>query len=348
MSLFSDASILQFVRQALPEEAWHGPVAPLAGGAINQVCRIQGAARSVIFKHAPPHIASHPDIPLDDSRIHFEGNALKLFQQEPALQALLQQNIRPPRLIHHDTQLACLLLEDLGGGPSLGTIPTAQALQNHTILGRALGRFIGDLHRATRNRPDFAEHFNNRPVQQTRLQVQYLGTAELAETFALPKADLAEIRANITDLGQRLLEPGTCLIMGDLWPPSILPRENGLRLIDWEFTHYGQPLQDCAHLAAHCHMHARAAPTPSEARNWIEFWQAFVDGYGIHPLDAATLRDWNLHFAAECFMRTIGPFRSHGPFTQIDDEDTRLRNTQMMALDILKRPERPPIFAWSA
>jgi len=348
MSVYAESAVLAFVRQAFPDEHWTGPVEPLSGGALNQVCRVRGAERSVVFKHAPPHVASRPDLPLDESRLAFEAAALRAFDEEPSLRDLADgTGVRPPRLLHHDAKLNFILIEDLGDTPPLDT--ALNDLPETESLGAALGRFIGGLHRATTARPDLAEAFDNRPVQQTRFELQYASAASYAETAGAAEDESKRIQAHATDLGRRLLRPGRCLVMGDLWPPSILPGEENLRLIDWEFAHYGRPLQDSAHLAAHCWMHAIAARSPSESRAWILFWEAFARAYshtGAAPpsLDASGI-DWNLHFAAEVLMRTAGPFRANGPFAACNDNDLRLTHARASATALLADPKQAfPVF----
>jgi len=348
MSVYAESAVLAFVRQALPGEHWSGPVEKLSGGALNQVCRVRGAERSVIFKHAPPHVASRPDLPLDESRLAFEAAALSAFEDDPTLRTLECNEVRPPRLLNHHATLNFILIEDLGDAPSLDTI--LSELPAPEALGSALGRFIGGLHRATTNRPDLAETFDNRPVQQTRFDLQYAAAASYAEAAGATEDESKRITAHTTGLGERLLQPGRCLIMGDLWPPSILRRGDRLHLIDWEFVHYGQPLQDCAHLAAHCWMQALAAHSPAKSRKWIQLWDAFAQAYSgdAPPPDSQSEAsiDWNLHFADEVLMRTVGPFRSNGPFAACDDNDARRTHASKSAISLLGNPDQAFPLLW--
>ena len=102
--------------------------------------------------------------------------------------------------------------------------------------------------------------------------------------------------------------------MGDLWPASILPADDGCFLIDWEFVHYGRPLQDVAHLAAHLWMQAHRAPTPAIAHAFGQGLAAFLESYaaGISAIpdlfDAAELQDGGVHAGCELLARALGPF----------------------------------------
>lgn len=98
--------------------------------------------------------------------------------------------------------------------------------------------------------------------------------------------DLESLASRMEAFGERLRTPGECLIMGDLWPRSVLvaqtcpadgnvggegPPADGempdtvgnkspcsaspvLKIIDWEMCHWGRPAQDIAHFAAHVWM----------------------------------------------------------------------------------------------
>ncbi|PSQ94442.1 MAG: hypothetical protein BRD53_06145, partial [Bacteroidetes bacterium SW_7_64_58] len=182
--------------------------------------------------------------------------------------------------------------------------------------GRRLGRFIGRLHATTCNDNQYAEPFDNRSMQETRLAVQYRGVTEMLRTGGVEDAEALGARAK--SLGQELLEPGRCLTMGDLWPPSVLveeegPNLSGLRLIDWELAHYGRPLQDVAHWCAHLWMQQHRAPSEPVAEAVTAHRTAFLATYSDALGDAeaalwtdAERRDAAVHFGAEILVRADG------------------------------------------
>jgi hypothetical protein len=269
-----------------------GPAVPLSGGFLNLVWRVPlQAGRSIVVKHAPPHVASDPGVPLDPDRLLLEARALaRLADSGPA--------VRPPRLRHLDALNHTLAMEDLGDLPDLtDAIDLASA--------EDLAAFVGRLH--ARTDPDLATAFDNPSVQGTRHQLQYRAARAWLHTRRHPEADA--VGDVLEDLGLRLQQPGRCWVMGDLWPPSILVDDDGLRLIDWELTHYGQPGQDLGHLAAHLFLHPHGRP----------FWERFAEAYleSGPSLDDAAVADTRLHFAAELLMRAIGPFR----FDDLHDRD---------------------------
>ena len=102
-----------------------------------------------------------------------------------------------------------------------------------------------------------AVRFDNSAIQKTRLDVEYGTIPALCREAGL--ADAEALGRSAVQLGQDLLAPGHCLVMGDLWPASILVSEDRLWIIDWELAHFGHRVQDVTHLAAHLWMHIHRA-----------------------------------------------------------------------------------------
>ena len=51
----------------------------LHGGFVNLVWRLHGGNEKAVVKHAPPYVASLPDIPLSPTRLRFKGLCLNHF-----------------------------------------------------------------------------------------------------------------------------------------------------------------------------------------------------------------------------------------------------------------------------
>jgi 5-methylthioribose kinase len=286
----------------------------LAGGNLNFVWRVKGRTDSVIVKAAPPYIATAPDIALDPNRILFEAECLSGLGPGGELADLASARIRAPRCLDIDAKRHILIMEDVGERPHLGErlLDTG----GRTDWGRRLGEFIGKLHLRTVARPDIARRFNNIAIQRTRLAAQYRAIDAFFAKAGL--AAPAGVAARVADLGERLLRPGVCLTMGDLWPPSILIDTKVLRLIDWEFAHYGNPAQDIGHLAAHLWMHAQCAPNreygakiETLSHAFMAHYTATVSARAETLLNPQVYSDCAIHFGAEILMRTLGPF-AHG------------------------------------
>lgn len=308
--------LIAFARKYAPGVTDSSPLEELKGGRLNFVWRIRSASgKSYIIKHAPPYIASVPEIAFDSSRIEFEANILKALQFRSELNQLAGFGVRPPEFLGSDNRRHLLLMEDVGSRPDL---LQAVRLSNYSFAssGRALGAYIAQLHVQTYQNHWFAENFANLPVQQTRLQVQYNGCLECCRKARMPEA--ADIGSRCRQLGEKFNSVGKCLVMGDLWPYSILLDREEIRLIDWELTHFGRPAQDVAHLVAHLWMMFHRTSRQSQKDRIDRFRQAFIKSYlkGIarqkpELITAEDKRDFQIHVGAEILARTVGNFQNH-------------------------------------
>jgi hypothetical protein len=290
----------------------------LSGGLLNHVHRVWFAdgAGSVVVKHAPPHVASAPDIPLDPSRSTFEAAGLRWAA------ARADPRVVVPRVL--DAVPGTLLLEDLGDLPDLGAWLAAGG--DTGVLDR-LGGWLGGVH-ADAGAPDLW----NRPVQQTRLAVQYLPVAQRLAALGVP--DAASLGAVAVELGERLLARGDTMVMGDLWPPSALIGHDGtVHVIDWELCTMGQACQDLGHLAAHLWMGGHRGRW--SRRLSARFLAAVRGRAPEQPEDTA------VHFACEILVRAAGPFRGGGPYAGLPDGASELRSAVGLACDVLRSRRLP-------
>lgn len=313
--LFSDPeNIISFTGNALPGFRPNGKIEVLSGGNLNFVWRVWGeGGGTVIVKYAPPYIAKAPDIPISPRRILIEAAVLRLFD-EPLLQPLGSGRIHPPKLLYADEKEHAIILEDVGVMIPLDEIGAEAPVYS---LGRELGAFIGRLHRFTCRNRSIAEAINNREIQQTRLEVQYARTGPLLRGFGVGNA--AALGEKARKLGEKYLSQGKCLIMGDLWPRSVLVAPGGsrIRLIDWEFAHYGRPAQDVAHFLAHLWMLQHRAGSEERRSEFRQLQHSFMENYlaELGPekpflWDKQEWEDANIHFGAEILARTLGSFQA--------------------------------------
>ncbi len=322
-AVLSEDTVATHVEAAYPAFTATGSPARMTGGNLNKVWRVPGRPASVIAKYAPPHIASAPDVPLDPERLHVAARCLQLFASGEPLSDLATPACRPPKRLGWDPEAPLLIMEDLGDLSDLGTwLHGAPPNSKAANAGSRLGTFIGHLHARTYGGAAIAEQVANPAMQATRHAVQYRQVQAFLEAADIADAEALGQRA--TALGERFQQPGCCMIMGDLWPRSVLVDHTGdtarLRIIDWELAHYGHPAQDIGHLAAHCWMLAHRAPTPDAAQAVHEWYRAFLTGYhgtvqAKHTGSAGAFwgpegrRMAALHMGCEILARTTGAFQ---------------------------------------
>jgi len=342
----TDDDVRPYLRDRLPGVEPTGPPERLDGGNLNVVWRVPGAERSVIVKYAPPYIAADPDVPLDPSRILIEARCLEALGAGGRLADIATSSVRAADLYDVSEEEHVVVMEDVGPRPSLDRWLRADDSREEEVarLSRRLGRFIGRLHAATEGRTALAAAFDNRPMQETRRAVQYQGVADMLGRGGVADAEALGARAEA--LGETLLEPGSCLTMGDLWPPSVLVRDDTLRLIDWELSHYGRPLQDVAHWRAHLWMQRHRAPSPAAADAAAAAWTAFREGYltavgdrydALWPADER--RAAAVHVGAEILVRAVGPFRDGYVYAGRSPDDPSVQEAVATAARHLRAPE---------
>lgn len=345
----TDENVLSYVSERMPDfEPTNKPMR-LPEGNLNIVWRVPGRPASIIVKFAPPYIAANPDVPLDPSRLEFEARCLEVLAPGGSLEAVCTDRMRPPHPVDLHTDPHVLLMEDVGPYPALG-----RWLRNATVtpddsaqVGRQVGRFIGRLHAATVDDRECAERFNNRAMQETRLVVQYEAVEKMLKTAGVEDAAMLGERA--VALGRNLLQPGQCLTMGDLWPPSVLVVEDGLRIIDWELAHYGHPMQDIAHFAAHLWMQAHRAKDVMAAA--VQTQDAVLSTYREalgnvvdRLLTPQTLADGAVHFGAEILVRTVGPFQAGYLYEGLAPETPAVQEAVDVAAAHIRYPDRADTF----
>jgi len=337
MSL-SKKQILSVISRELPDFSPTGELRPLSGGNLNQVWRLEGKPENLIVKHAPPYITSDPEVSLSPERIHFEAKALKLFEKNGALQFIGSDHIRPPHIYQFDKAEHLLIMEDVGEAPYITKWLVNKASKSDAYLAAVLGDFIGQLHSYTFQNKLFKNHFNNSDIQQTRVEMQYKPAAEYAKRAGI--TDVEVIRTKTETLGKKLLSQGCCLIMGDLWPPSVLVKDGKIRLVDWEFAHYGRPLQDVAHFSAHFWMQAHISPKNKKRflNCWKQFWGGYRQALGekfTTVFDEEELNNAATHIGAEILIRAAGPFKKGYVYEDFDSDSRMIKDARKKAQELI-------------
>jgi 5-methylthioribose kinase len=319
-NILTTDGLSHYILERLPE--FHIQEKPLAlsGGNLNFVWRVAATPQSIIVKYAPPYLAAQPDVPLDVTRIHFEHQALKVLAPEGLLGIFfdgvdgINGSVTTPRVLDFNSETSVLLMQDMGPLPDLATaLKQSISSERVEILGENLGQFLGRLHSNSFGSNALADLFRNEAIQIARARIQYQQIRTLASEAGLRDTNAIGTRAE--KLGEKFSQSGICLVMGDLWPASILIDDTSIRLIDWEFANFGWPAQDLGHLAAHVWMQAQCASDMHVTHRWQAFWQAFYRSYKIATkshstilLSPETLKDCRYHVGAEILMRSVGPF----------------------------------------
>ncbi|MGE3727031.1 MAG: phosphotransferase [Candidatus Sericytochromatia bacterium] len=317
------------------------PVA-LKGGYLNYVWRLQGKSESWIAKQALPFLAAFPEQALSPARLAFEAKALEALGPTGSLAELRTETVRAPQLLAYEPEYSLLWMEDIGSGPDLYhwllQIPSLEIIAQRA---QELASFLADFHAYSASHVRLAKDFHNLEIQTTRLKLQYDLATWLPQNVY--EHDVyADLQQTVFALGERLLKPGKCLIMGDLWPASICMTEQGIRLIDWEFVHWGQPAQDLGHLMAHCWLMSEAHAGTAIQVCTDQFWRAFSKSYW-QRIEFCCPQLWQendydakrIHAGAEILIRTVGPFQKGGYFAGIPVQDPQIQKALALAQKLI-------------
>ena len=344
MTPLETQNILNLVDRHLSWFEPKGKPQPLKGGNLNYLWRIEGTPRSIIVKYFAPHIAVAPEIPLDLRRMLIEARCLQAFSEHGKFSAISSPEIRPPQIYYFDQRRQFLIMEDVED------YSDRKSNSNWVLkyfsgqkAGQILGNFIGNLHAINFDNEQLADQFNNVNIQKTRLELQYKAIESLLKKAGI--SDYKKLGKRVTQLGYKYLEKGKNIIMGDLWPPSIIPTPQGLRIIDWELAHYGRPAQDLGHFAAHLWMiaHQAKGEQMAEIISMLQsFFISYIQALGEKRYELLKLEeiiDCSIHFGAEILVRSIGRFKSGYLYEGLDWQSPIIQEAVETAVSHIRSPE---------
>lgn len=273
----------------------------LRRGLLNRVWRLRGPRGSVIAKHVQPLGVHGAASVLTVKRASQEAIVLAAFEGHGVLAPALAPGYRVPKLLAVDAAVGWLLIEDLGDGPDL-----EEALLEGRCtaeLGAKIATFLVRLHSLTL--PDSVlSGFANPGVEQVRNRTQHSQVGDWLRKAG--HRDWSELEARAKETGRQIVAEQTCLVMGDLWPRSILLADGAVAFIDWELASVSTPAFDVGHFLAHLVLIEYLA----DSKGARELGAVFLDSYeaaSSRPMDQ--IRDLAArHAACEILARLLGPF----------------------------------------
>lgn len=322
-----------------------GNVEPLENGLVNEVARLTGipgvVPGSVVVKRARPFIRTAPGVALDPNRVKTEAQMLSALGPGGRLSCVCTPRVRAPQLLASDAPGFTIVIEDCGRGPDLveWIMRSESDAESAREIGGLLGTFIARLHAGTWN--DVTWLGRNR-VGETLRAMYYEQIGPLAEQAGAD--DHRELGVRFAAQWQREQSAPSCVVMGDLWPASVLVRDTMLRIIDWEFARTGFPAQDVGMLTAHLWM-LRERIDGSPQVHLDAVLDGFVQGYA-GSFEAGTGRPAStfaaeiaLYFGAEILSWTHGDAASHAPEPLRNEARERAAE---LAINCLRDPEAAP------
>jgi 5-methylthioribose kinase len=159
-----------------------------------------------------------------------------------------------------------------------------------------LGSCLGQWHGRTADDAKVRESFPDTYVESLRIEPYYRRTADVHE-------DLADV---ILAYARQLTTDRHCLVHGDFTPKNVLSRGSAAWVLDWEVSHFGNPVFDLASLPAHLLL--KAVHRPRRERQYHEFVDTFLEAYERERgrLDEAARRSLTGHIGCLLLARVDG------------------------------------------
>jgi 5-methylthioribose kinase len=307
----TDETLPDYLRElglAQPRETVR--VEPAGDGNINWVRRatlLGPPARSYVLKQARPALERFPQYQAPTERLVCEARWL--------------ERVRPldaegicPRVHRFDERNRVLVLEDLGRAERLDAALARGADVSAALI--RLARFLGRVHCATRGDDSLAADFANDAMQ--RLHGDHIFALPYQPNdFPLPPRTAERAAQLREDAGlcraaagayARYLERREALVHGDVQAGNVLLPAGGVKLLDAEIAHAGDPAFDAGMLIAHALLPGAAAGRLAEAVPLSgACWNAYAAGHG--PADLPQLADAFCYAGLELLRRTIGAAR---------------------------------------
>ncbi len=225
-------------------------------GNMNLTLRIETDARTFILKQARPWVEKYPELAAPWERSSVEQAFYRRAAGTPGVGEAM------PGLIAADEDAHLLALEDLPGARDLTDLYAGA--QANTVSDQefgALADYLAHLHGSSDGAAD--RRFENRAMRQLNHAHIYeipldpenaLDLDSHEEGLASAARDLmadSEFCGEVRRQGERYLRDGPTLLHGDYFPGSWLRSDVGLRIIDPEFTYYGEAEYDLGCAVGH-------------------------------------------------------------------------------------------------
>lgn len=234
-------------------------VETLSGGVSNQVLRVETEAGLLVLKQSRPQLRTRDAWFSDIARIFRECEvmqALRLVLGEVVPNIVLLDRDNFAYVMEH-APLDCRVWKTL---LLAGDIDLA--------LGEIVGNVLGTMHRSSAQHADVYRKFADHTVfEQLRIEPFY-------RRIQQRRPEVATVVAKIIDEMETRQE-GIC--HGDYTPKNMLIHSQGLVLVDYETSHFGDPTVDLGLFLAHLIL--KACRAPAEGRRWVDLMDRFWAGY---------------------------------------------------------------------
>lgn len=229
---------------------------------MNMVLRIRTKNRSFILKQANPFVQKYPTIPAPLERVAVEAKFYEFTATIPRIKHYM------PALIGFDAEHHVLAVEDLGESADFTFSYQRGNYLTNAQLKQAVD-FLSILHNTNFDSSAFPSNLALRQLNHEHLFVYpYLEdngfnldtVQEGLQTVAMHYKTDEFLKKKMQTLGEVYLASGRTLLHGDYYPGSWIKTNDTLKVIDPEFSFFGDCEYDLGVLIAHL----KLAQAPAE------------------------------------------------------------------------------------
>ena len=318
MDLLTSTKCKRWLREHGMTEAVRA-VRELPGGVSNAVFLVEFAEHPpIVVKQSRKRLRTQRLWISQLERIHREADVLKF------LHSILPSGVVPEVLIEDRKQFAIAMRA--AGQHSVwktdilgGEVRTSVAIDS--------GRALGSIHGLTREHPKLAQRWADQTVfEELRLTPFYESIIEAHPHIDRPIRQLIEQSRIIRET----------LVLGDFSPKNLLVTSDGLTLVDFETSHFGDPSFDLGFFLSHLFLkrifhHAKSSHTAEAiAQSGVRFLEAYRQVFAGHAGETeceAVMGRARMHFAACMLSRIDGV----SPVDYLDEQGQSIARVTALA-----------------
>ncbi|GAA5030196.1 hypothetical protein GCM10011506_19120 [Marivirga lumbricoides] len=227
-------------------------------GNMNFTLRVITNSRTFILKQSRDYVEKYPQVAAPGQRVLREAEFYQIVKNNEGL------NSKTPDILKVDEENHIMLMEDLGESSDYTFLYKEGKVISESELKEII-YFMADLHTSftienvqepIHNKDMRAlnhEHIFKFPYEENNginLEDILPGLATVGRKVKLD----AELKAAVSELGDKYLADGKHLLHGDYFPGSWLKTTSGLKIIDPEFCYFGIPEFEIGVCLAHLYM----------------------------------------------------------------------------------------------
>ena len=227
----------------------------LVGGNMNLTLRVKWSDESIIVKQSRPWVEKYPHIPAPINRLETESRFYDLMARN--------LNVKPffPKKLAYDSESNIMILEDFGNSNDFSFLYNSDTDNQLLNIDQLINILLGLHSTPIKEVPYTKNNFQMRVLNHHHIfEFPFLDNNDFdldtiqpgLQNYSLSLKKDFSLKEKVNKIGEIYLSnTGDSLLHGDFYPGSWLYVDNGILVIDPEFSFVGHKEFDIAVLLAH-------------------------------------------------------------------------------------------------